>query len=75
MTNTYKEFGYIDFSAFQEIPEKQKITLNLLSTIQMWQARSKTRAALGQLDTHQLKDIGITAKQAVEESKKYFWMK
>ena len=42
-------------------------------TIEMWYSRSRQRAKLGQLDSHMLRDIGLTCEQVEVETKKHFW--
>lgn len=38
-----------------------------------WQINQRTRRQLAQLDSHQLKDIGISHGDALEEASKPFW--
>ena len=38
-----------------------------------WMERSRTRRQLRALDDHALEDVGLTRKQAITESGKYFW--
>jgi uncharacterized protein YjiS (DUF1127 family) len=35
--------------------------------------RQRQRRALGELDDHQLKDIGMSTRQALDEARKPFW--
>jgi uncharacterized protein YjiS (DUF1127 family) len=48
----------------------------LSSTIGLWSARSRQRRALGdlaELNSHLLKDIGVTPNEAFREAGKWFW--
>jgi len=38
-----------------------------------WNQRARQRRALAQLSTYQLKDIGITRSDAINEASKPFW--
>ena len=38
-----------------------------------WMERSRTRSQLRALSDHALEDVGLTRKQAILESNKYFW--
>jgi uncharacterized protein YjiS (DUF1127 family) len=42
-------------------------------TVTRWHERAKQRAALAELSDHLLRDIGITPRQARDESDKWFW--
>mgnify|MGYP000509340465 CR=1 FL=1 len=42
-------------------------------TIQTWKGRSYQRRALAQLNTYQLKDIGVSTEDALIEASKPFW--
>jgi len=43
--------------------------------VQDWKERSCQRRELGQLSTYQLKDIGVSTKDAINEASKPFWKK
>lgn len=45
----------------------------LVLTLARWIERHRTRQALAELDGRRLRDIGLTADQAREESNKPFW--
>jgi len=45
-----------------------------LEIIMIWQERAEQRCALKELDTRQLKDIGISRADAVREAHKPFWL-
>jgi uncharacterized protein YjiS (DUF1127 family) len=52
------------------------LAVKLSSTIKLWSARSRQRRALGdlaELNSHLLKDIGITPDEASREAAKWFW--
>ena len=46
---------------------------SLIKQLEQMNQRSKTRKQLLNLDGHQLKDIGLTQQQALQEGKRYFW--
>lgn len=43
------------------------------SLVHLWLVRAHTRRALGELDEHLLRDIGLTSIEAKRESKLWFW--
>ena len=43
--------------------------------IQLWMRRSSTRSQLKRLSDEQLLDVGISRKDALNETKKAFWEK
>lgn len=45
----------------------------LLARMLLWHDRARQRTWLRQLDTHALKDIGLTREKALRESAKPFW--
>lgn len=46
---------------------------NLLDLLLTWQERAAQRHALAAMDTHLLKDLGITRAEALFEARKPFW--
>ena len=46
---------------------------NLVVVVRAIMEKQDSRATLRELSDHQLRDIGITRRQAREESSKYFW--
>lgn len=50
-----------------------KEKLSYWSAVQRWLQRYRSRRMLLQLDREQLKDIGITREEALEEVRKPFW--
>ena len=55
-----------------------RLVSNLLSTLDVWHARSRQRRALGDLaefNGHLLRDIGISRDEALRETAKWFWQK
>ena len=50
------------------------ILFKSLEIVMIWQERAEQRCALKDLDTRQLKDIGITRADAVREAYKPFWL-
>lgn len=45
-----------------------------LEIVMIWQERAEQRCALKELDSRQLKDIGITRADASREAAKPFWL-
>jgi uncharacterized protein YjiS (DUF1127 family) len=43
------------------------------AVIQDWAERSRQRRALGALDDHLLRDIGVSRQQALREAAQWFW--
>ncbi len=44
-----------------------------LPIIRVWHERARQRRALGRLDDHLLRDIGLNRAEAILESRKPFW--
>lgn len=49
------------------------LALRIVATLVIWQERRKSRRALGTLDDHMLRDIGLTRYEAQTESERPFW--
>lgn len=45
-----------------------------VQTVQQWEQNYRTRKALCQLTAEQLKDVGLSKEQAIDEVNKPFWM-
>ena len=45
----------------------------VLATLAAWRERWRQRRALAALDPRLLRDVGVTADEAAEESRKPFW--
>jgi uncharacterized protein YjiS (DUF1127 family) len=45
-----------------------------LQRLALWLRRHQTRRVLHELDTHMLRDIGLTRRQAEREAAKPFWI-
>jgi uncharacterized protein YjiS (DUF1127 family) len=46
---------------------------NVAGTVSVWLRRSRTRRRLAELEDRELRDIGVSRAQALDESKKPFW--
>jgi uncharacterized protein YjiS (DUF1127 family) len=46
---------------------------HVTAIIRVWMSRSRSRRRLGELDDHELADIGVSRGQARFESEKPFW--
>lgn len=44
-----------------------------LAALRFWYQLSQTRMHLARLEDWQLKDVGLTQEQAMQEAAKYFW--
>lgn len=44
-----------------------------LGSLRFWYQRSQTRMHLARLEDWQLKDVGLTQEQALQEVAKFFW--
>jgi len=54
-------------------PKLAVIAVAFAVCVSKWVERRRTRQVLAQLDTWQLNDIGLTARQAQVEASKMFW--
>ena len=45
----------------------------LYKTVQLWSRRSNTRAQFKRLTDEQLRDVGLTREDVINETKKAFW--
>jgi uncharacterized protein YjiS (DUF1127 family) len=48
---------------------------NVPAVIRTWIARSNERHVLGELEDHELADVGISRAQALREARKWFWQR
>jgi len=48
---------------------------NVLAVIRTWAARGRERRVLGEMEAHELNDIGISRAQALRETRKWFWQR
>ncbi len=55
------------------LPLVSRVALKTAYVTFVWSERSRTRAALKDIDATRLADIGLTEAQAQAESKKWFW--
>lgn len=58
-----------------ETPFAAKLAVNFAVLVTKWATRRRTRAALSQLDTWQLRDVGLTPDQASTEASRVFWQR
>jgi uncharacterized protein YjiS (DUF1127 family) len=56
-----------------QLPVASTLALKFANMVVRWSDRSKQRVSLQTLSDHQLKDIGISRKQANIEANKRFW--
>jgi uncharacterized protein YjiS (DUF1127 family) len=55
------------------LPVTAEIALRVAVVLASWSQRKRTRKALGQLDDHLLRDVGLTRSEAGLEMGKPFW--
>lgn len=56
------------------LPALATVAVLVAVTVTRWHLRRKTRKALGRLEPHHLKDIGMTPEQAWREAALPFWL-
>jgi uncharacterized protein YjiS (DUF1127 family) len=52
----------------------RRIVVNMLEKLVIWQERAEQRQALSELNSHMLKDIGVSSADAYREARKPFWL-
>lgn len=52
----------------------RRFVFKCLQSIVIWQERAEQRHALGELNEHMLKDIGVSHADAYKEARKPFWL-
>jgi uncharacterized protein YjiS (DUF1127 family) len=57
----------------QSMPVLALWAMNAAVQLIAWDHRQRSRKALGQLEDHMLRDIGLTSSIAFEEADKPFW--
>jgi len=57
----------------QPLPLLADIAVRVAVTITKWQTRRTSRKALSRLEDDMLGDIGVTRRQASDESRLWFW--
>jgi uncharacterized protein YjiS (DUF1127 family) len=55
------------------LPRPSSVLGRVVGKLLVWQARSRERLALGQMDDHMLKDIGLNRADVSREADKPFW--
>jgi len=60
-------------SQFQISFNLNSVLQNIKQRLELWQHNYQSRKQLARLDADQLRDIGLTLKQAKLESEKVFW--
>ena len=70
-TATRTDLTYLDTAA--PLPVAAEIALRVAVIVTRWAERQRSRKALGHLDKHLLKDVGLTAREARREANRRFW--
>jgi uncharacterized protein YjiS (DUF1127 family) len=52
----------------------RRVVIKCLQTLTIWHDRAEQRHALGELNEHMLKDIGVSRADAYKELRKPFWL-
>lgn len=63
--------AYLDTQ--RPLPVLANIALRTAVVLVKWSERQRTRKALGQLDAHLLKDVGLERHVAYRETRRMFW--
>ncbi len=63
----------LQFLANRPLTPASTLGLRLVVLLVTWSERRRTRRALGSLDDHMLKDIGLTRWMAETEATRPFW--
>ncbi|MBY6006310.1 DUF1127 domain-containing protein [Salipiger bermudensis] len=73
MTNTAHAplIAYLDTQ--RPLPLLSAIALRTAVVLAKWSERQRTRKALGQLDDHLLRDVGLERHVAYKEARRMFW--
>ena len=57
----------------RSMPPLARVLFDLGLVVLRWEERRQTRLGLSRLDTHMLRDIGLTQRAAEIEASKPFW--
>ncbi len=63
----------LNFLANRQLTPLTTMALRVVVLVAKWEERRKTRKALKRLDTHLLRDIGMTPRQARVQFNRRFW--
>jgi uncharacterized protein YjiS (DUF1127 family) len=55
------------------LPPVSRLLVTLALMVARWDDRSRSRQSLSRLDAHLIRDIGLDAAEAAEETAKPFW--
>ena len=69
-SNTVNTLAYLQS---RQLTPVAKVAIYIAAVAVSWAERRRSRIALGNLDDHQLRDIGITREQACDEASRPFW--
>ncbi|WP_171098928.1 MULTISPECIES: DUF1127 domain-containing protein [unclassified Ruegeria] len=56
------------------LPLIAALAVQFAATVTKWEQRRRSRVNLGKLDDRLLRDVGLTPRQAYEQSRRYFWL-
>ncbi|QGX98181.1 DUF1127 domain-containing protein [Roseovarius faecimaris] len=73
LTTTPDHTALAQLSARTTLPMASRVAIKVAYWIVLWSQRSRTRNTLRDLSDAQLKDIGLTPRQATDECSKWFW--
>ncbi len=64
---------YQNISVTNSTNDEKEIVNNILIKLSLYIRRYQTRKQLEKLSPEQLRDVGLSAEQVIEESQKPFW--
>ncbi|MBU2962252.1 DUF1127 domain-containing protein [Citreicella sp. C3M06] len=73
MTYTAQAPLIAELDAQRPLPLMANIALRLAVVLAKWSERARSRKALGQLDAHLLRDVGLERRVAQREAHRMFW--
>ena len=73
MTTTTHAPHIAYLEAQRPLPLLATIALRTAVVLAKWSERRRTRKALGQLDDHLLRDVGLERHVAYKEARRMFW--
>ncbi|NRB02973.1 MAG: DUF1127 domain-containing protein [Rhodobacteraceae bacterium] len=67
--------NHITFLAgHRRLPALSALAVAFAVTVAKWHQNRNTRLALRDLSDHQLEDVGLTRREALDESRRVFWL-
>lgn len=73
LTTTPDLSALAQLSARNTLPVASRVAIKVAYLCLLWSQRSRTRTSLSALPEYQLRDIGLSRREAAEEYGKWFW--